>query len=103
MFVFYSVHDPQPEKEELWVQKMHQFDELMKQQPGILFVSSSCTKSRRCLWGAVCRQERPAYRGGAPGLERDGSLWGYPGQTICDARGVEIEVYPWHVVFGHQA
>jgi hypothetical protein len=39
MFVFYSVHYPQPGKEELGVQKMRQFDELMKKQPGIRFVS----------------------------------------------------------------
>ena len=39
MFVFYSVHYPQPEKEELWGQQMRQFDELIKKQPGIIFVS----------------------------------------------------------------
>ena len=39
MFVFYSIHYPQPGKEGLWVQKMRQFDELMKKQPGIIFVS----------------------------------------------------------------
>jgi len=39
MFVFYSVHYPQPGKEELWVQKMRHFDELIKKQPGVLFVS----------------------------------------------------------------
>jgi hypothetical protein len=39
MFLFYSVHYPQPGKEGLWVQKMRQFDELMKKQPGIVFVS----------------------------------------------------------------
>ena len=39
MFVSYSVHYPQPGQEELWVQKMRQFDELIKKQPGILFVS----------------------------------------------------------------
>jgi hypothetical protein len=39
MFVFYSVHYPQPGKEELWVQKMRHFDEVIKKQPGVLFVS----------------------------------------------------------------
>jgi len=39
MFVFYSVHCPQPGKEELWVQKMRQFDEVIKKQPGVIFVS----------------------------------------------------------------
>jgi hypothetical protein len=37
MFIFYSIHYPHPEKEELLVQGMHEFGELMKQQPGILF------------------------------------------------------------------
>ncbi len=40
MFLFYSVHYPQPGMEELWVQKMRQFDELIKKQPGIVFVSN---------------------------------------------------------------
>ncbi len=39
MFVFYSIHYPRPEQEELGVQQMRQLDELMKKQPGILFVS----------------------------------------------------------------
>jgi hypothetical protein len=39
MFVFYSVHYPQPGKEDLWVQKMRHFDEVIKKQPGVLFVS----------------------------------------------------------------
>jgi hypothetical protein len=39
MFIFYSVHSPQPGKEVLWVQKMRQFDELIKKQPGVIFVS----------------------------------------------------------------
>lgn len=41
MFLIYAVHYPQPEKEELLIQSMHQFSELMKKQPGIIFVNSS--------------------------------------------------------------
>ncbi len=37
MFIFYSIHYPQPEKEGLLVQDMHEFGELMKKQPGIIF------------------------------------------------------------------
>ena len=37
MFIFYSIHYPHPEKEELLVQSMHDYGELMKQQPGKLF------------------------------------------------------------------
>jgi heme-degrading monooxygenase HmoA len=39
MFLFYSVHYPQPGKEDFWIQNMRQFDELIKKQPGIVFVS----------------------------------------------------------------
>lgn len=39
MFVFYSVHYPKPEHEALFAEKMRQFDELMKKQPGIIFAS----------------------------------------------------------------
>jgi hypothetical protein len=40
MFVFYSVHYPQPDKKAFWIQKMRKFDALMKKQPGIMFVSN---------------------------------------------------------------
>jgi heme-degrading monooxygenase HmoA len=39
MFLFYSVHYPQPGKEDFWVQKMREFDELIKEQPGVVFAS----------------------------------------------------------------
>ena len=39
MFAFYSVHYPQPGKEEFCVQKMRYFDEMIKKQPGVIFVS----------------------------------------------------------------
>ncbi len=41
MFLFYAVHYPQPEKEELLIQSMQQFGELIKKQPGIIFVNPS--------------------------------------------------------------
>ena len=47
MFVFSSVHSPQPGKEELWVQKMRQFDELINKQPGIIFVSDIFTDPKK--------------------------------------------------------
>jgi heme-degrading monooxygenase HmoA len=39
MFVFYSRHYPHPDKGEQGAQMMRQFDELIKKQPGIIFVS----------------------------------------------------------------
>ena len=41
MFLFYAVHYPQPEKEALLIQRMQQFGELIKKQPGIIFVNPS--------------------------------------------------------------
>ncbi len=41
MFLFYAIHYPQPGKEELLIPKMLQFGELIKQQPGVLFVNPS--------------------------------------------------------------
>jgi heme-degrading monooxygenase HmoA len=39
MFLLYAVHYPQPEKEALLIQSMQQFSELIKKQPGVIFVS----------------------------------------------------------------
>ena len=39
MFIFYSIHYPYPDKEDLLVESMHQFGELMSQQPGFIFVA----------------------------------------------------------------
>jgi hypothetical protein len=39
MFLFYTVHYPYPDKEALLVESMHQFGELMSQQPGFIFVA----------------------------------------------------------------
>ena len=39
MFIFYSVHYPRPDKEDLLIESMHSFGELMRTQPGLLFVA----------------------------------------------------------------
>lgn len=39
MLLFYSIHYPRPEKEALLVQSMHKYGELMKKQPGLIFVA----------------------------------------------------------------
>ncbi len=41
MFLLYAVHYPKPEKEELLIQSMRQFGELIQKQPGIIFVNPS--------------------------------------------------------------
>ena len=37
MFIFYSIHYPHPEKEELLVQSMHEYGELMSSSQEICF------------------------------------------------------------------
>jgi len=40
VFLFYAVHYPYPEKEELLIQRMYEFGELIKKQLGVLFVNT---------------------------------------------------------------
>ena len=39
VFIFYSVHYPHPDKEDLLIESMHNYGELMRTQPGLLFVA----------------------------------------------------------------
>ena len=72
MFLFYSIHYPQPGKEELWVQKMRQFDELMKKQPGILFVSDIFKDPEKgTLTGFTFWESQEAFQASWPVLVKD--------------------------------
>ena len=72
MFLFYSVHYPQPEKEELWVQKMRQFDELMKKQQGIIFVSDIFKDPEKgTLIGFTFWESQEAFQAAWPVLVKD--------------------------------
>jgi heme-degrading monooxygenase HmoA len=71
MFLFYSVHYPQPGKEDFWIQKMRQFDELMKKQPGIVFVSDIFKDSERgTLLGFTFWESEEAFRAVWPELAK---------------------------------
>jgi heme-degrading monooxygenase HmoA len=39
VFIFYSVHYPAPGKETQLAESMHQYGEVMKRQPGLIFVA----------------------------------------------------------------
>jgi hypothetical protein len=39
VFIFYSIHYPRPDQEDLLIESMHSFGELMRTQPGLLFVA----------------------------------------------------------------
>jgi heme-degrading monooxygenase HmoA len=72
MFLFYSIHYPQPEKEELWVQKMRQFDELMKKQPGIIFVSDIFKDPEKgALIGFTIWESQEAFQASWPVLVKE--------------------------------
>jgi len=72
MFLFYSVHSPQPGKEELWVQKMRQFDELIKKQPGVIFVSDIFPDPEKCtLTGFTFWESEDAWKAAWPVLVQE--------------------------------
>ncbi len=72
MFVFYSVHYPQSGKEALWVQKMRQFDELIKKQPGIMFVSDIFPDPEKgTLMGFTFWESEAAWKAAWPVLAKE--------------------------------
>ena len=71
MFVFYSVHYPQPEKEELWGQQMRQFDELIKKQPGIIFVNTFKDPENGTLIALAIWESEEAFQASWPILAKD--------------------------------
>lgn len=71
MFIFYSIHYPQPEKEELLVQSMHEFGELMKKQPGNIFQAPYPFKDpeKGTLMGISIWESREAFQIALPTLQ----------------------------------
>ena len=73
MFLFYAVHYPQPEKEELLIQSMQQFGELIKKQPGIIFVNPSPFRDteKGALIGLAIWESQEAFEASWPVLVKD--------------------------------
>ena len=72
MFLFYSVHYPLPDKEELVAQNMRQFDELLKKQPGIVFASDIFHDSAKgTLTGFTFWESEEAFRAVWPTVAKD--------------------------------
>lgn len=71
MFIFYSLHYPHPEKEEQFAENMRQFDELMKKQPGIVFVSPYPFKDpeKGALVGISIWESQEAFQAAIPALK----------------------------------
>ncbi|MGZ3674751.1 MAG: hypothetical protein ACXVCO_10620 [Ktedonobacterales bacterium] len=72
MFVFYSVHYPEHGKEALCVQKMRQFDEAIKKQLGVIFVSDIFPDTAKgTLTGYTFWESEDAWRAAWPVLVRE--------------------------------
>ena len=71
MFIFYSIHYPHLEKEELLVQSMHEYGELMNQQPGNLFQAPYPFKDpeKGTLMGISIWESREAFQAALPTLQ----------------------------------
>ena len=69
MFLFYAVHYPQPEKEGLLVRSMRDFGELMRQQPGLVFVDTFKDPDKGTLLGVSIWESREAFRAAMASLQ----------------------------------
>lgn len=71
MFLFYAVHYPHPEKEKLLIQKMYEFGELIKKQPGIIFVNTFRDPEKGTLIALAIRESEEAFQASWPILVKD--------------------------------
>ena len=71
MFLFYAVHYPNPEKEELLIQDMYEFSELIKKQPGLIFVNPYPfgDPEKGTLIGLAIWESQEAFHAVLPALE----------------------------------
>ena len=73
MFLFYAIHYPLSEKEALLIQNMHEFGELIKKQPGIIFVNPYPFRDteKGTLLGISIWESQEAFQAAALALEND--------------------------------
>ena len=71
MFLFYAVHYPHPEKEGLLIQRMHEFGELIKEQPGIIFVNTFRDPEKGTLIAIAIWESQEAFQESWPILVKD--------------------------------
>lgn len=71
MFIFYSIHYPYPEREELLVQSMHEFGEVIKKQPGVIFQAPYPFKDpeKGTLMGISIWESQEAFQAALPTLQ----------------------------------
>lgn len=90
MFLFYAIHYPHPEKEELLIQRMYEFGELIKKQPGIIFVNTFRDPEKGTLIALAIWESQEAFQASWPIL-------------VKDAPSEEWEVKPREVHLLHSA
>jgi len=71
VFLFYAIHYPRPEKEELLIQKMDEFGELIKKQPGIIFVNTFKDPENKTLIALAIWESQEAFQASWPILVKD--------------------------------
>ena len=90
MFLFYAVHYPHPEKEELLILKMREFGELIKKRPGIILVDTFRDPKKGTLIALAIWESQEAFQASWPVL-------------VKDAPSEEWEVKPREVTMLHSA
>jgi len=71
MFLFYAIHYPHPEKAELLIQRMHEFGEQIKKQPGIVLVNTFRDPEEGTLIALIIWESREAFEVAWPVLAKD--------------------------------
>jgi heme-degrading monooxygenase HmoA len=71
MFLFYAIHYPLPEKEAVLIQNMHAFGELIKKQPGIIFVNTFKDPENGTLMALAIWESEEAFQASWPVLAKD--------------------------------
>lgn len=72
MFIFYSIHYPREDMDDLLAESMHEFGELMRQQPGTIFQAPYPFKDpeKGTLMGVSIWESEEAFQAALPALER---------------------------------
>jgi quinol monooxygenase YgiN len=68
MFIFYSIHYPRPEAEAQMAEGMHEYGELMRRQPGNIFVAPYPFKNpeQGTLMGISIWESEEAFQAALP-------------------------------------
>jgi hypothetical protein len=71
MYLFYAVHYPHPEKERLLIQGMQEFGEVIRKQPGIVFVDTFKDAENGTLIAVAIWESQQAFEAAWPVLAKD--------------------------------